>query len=269
MKKFRACLNKKFVLQTDNMAVSYILQQNKLQGQLARWSVRLQEIVKNHKLKKGILYYQKSATAKLKLIEPQSMRQLIVKYFHDQLMFAHLDIEKPLNRIQKDFVWENMLSFVKSFVRSCVECQKSKPAKTLKIGLMSSNVPKECNDVFFIDFIGPIVRSLVETLQFFLCLMGFQRLFVFFLPVRKQTSSVAIECLKNLVFSQHGLCRTIVSDNGTTFTSREFYSFLFNLRLKHRTISPNHTQSNNVEGTHRNIVTSLRIYHTAANNKWN
>lgn len=79
MKKFRAYLNKRFVLQTDNMAVSYILHQKKLQGQLARWSVRLQEIVNNHKLKKGILYYQKSATAKLKLIVPQSMRQLIVK----------------------------------------------------------------------------------------------------------------------------------------------------------------------------------------------
>lgn len=183
-------------------------------------------------------------------------------------MFAHLDIAKTLNRIQKDFVWENMLSFVKSFVRSCVECQKSKPAKNLKIGLMSSNVPKECNDVFFIDFIGPIVQSSSGNTAIFSVLDGFSKI-IFFLPVRKQTSSVAIECLKNLVFSQHGLCRTIVSDNGTTFTSREFYSFLFNLRIKHRTISPYHTQSNNVERTHRNIVTSLRIYHTAANNKWN
>lgn len=102
-------------------------------------------------------------------------------------------------------VWENMLSFVKSFVTSCVECQKSKPAKNLKIGLMSSNVPKECNDVFFIDFIGPIVRSSSGNTAIFSVLDGFSK-FVFFLPVRKQTSSVAIECLKNLVFSQHGLC---------------------------------------------------------------
>lgn len=182
---------------------------------MARWSVRLQETVNNHKLKKGILYYQKSATAILKLIVPQSMRQLIVKYFHEQPMFAHLGIAKTLNRIQKDFVWENILSFVKSFVRSCVECQKSKPAKNLKIGLMSSNVPKECNNVFFIDFIGSIVRSSSGNTAIFSVLDGFSK-FVFFLPVRKQTSSVAIECLKNLVFSQHGLCRTIVSDSGTT-----------------------------------------------------
>lgn len=36
-------INKQFILQTDNMAVSYILNQKKLQGKFARWSVRLQE----------------------------------------------------------------------------------------------------------------------------------------------------------------------------------------------------------------------------------
>lgn len=66
-------------------------------------------------------------------------------------MFAHLGNAKTLNRIQKDFVWKNMLSFVTSFDRSCVECQKSKQ-KNLKIGLMISSVPKECKDVFFYRF---------------------------------------------------------------------------------------------------------------------
>lgn len=93
-------------------------------------------------------------------------------------MFAHLGNAKTLNRIQKDFVSKNMLSFVTSFDRSCVEYQKSKPEKNLKTGLMISSVPKECKDVFFIDFIGPIVRSSSGNTAIFSVLDGFSK-FVF------------------------------------------------------------------------------------------
>lgn len=71
------------------------------------------------------------------------------------------------------------------------------------------------------------------------------------------------------MLSQHVLRRTVVSDNGSTFMSCEFYSFLFNLGIKHWAISPYHPQANNVDRAHRNIVTSLRIFHNQANNKWN
>lgn len=43
VERFRMYIKKQFILQTDNMAVSYILNQKKLQGKFARWSVRLQE----------------------------------------------------------------------------------------------------------------------------------------------------------------------------------------------------------------------------------
>lgn len=131
---------------------------------------------------------------------------------------------------------------------------------------MSSKSPESCNDVLFIDYVGPLLRTAKGNTAIFSVQDGYSK-FVFFLAVRKQTSSIAIDCFKSFVFSQHGLCRTIFSDNGSTFMSCEFYSF--NLGIKHRTISPYHPQANNVDRAHQNIVTSLRIFHNQVNNKGN
>lgn len=305
VEKFRMYLNKPFVLQTDNMAVSYILKQKKLQGQLARWSVRLQEFdfkiehirgtlnvtdplsrmfeqddidgkleesntkeicltllqcteffhslpesqrgdtelndiiqqiergtdVPNHKIIKGVLYFQKNINTKPRIIVPQHMRTMLVKYFHEQPVFAHMGVAKTINRVQREFVWKRMNLCISKFVKSCIGCQKSKPSQNTKIGFMSSRVPTTCNEMFYVDFIGPLTRTTKGNNSIFTVMDGFSK-FMFFLPVKKQTSAVAIECIKNFVFAQQGLCRTLVSGNGSNFMSREFFSFLFQLGIK-------------------------------------
>lgn len=90
---------------------------------------------------------------------PHSITEIIVKYFHKQPMFAHMGIAKTMNRVQKDLVWKGINLFVSKFVKSCTERQKSKPAKNLKVGLMSSKSPESCNDVLYIDYVGPPIRT--------------------------------------------------------------------------------------------------------------
>lgn len=116
-----------------------------------------------------------------------------------------------------------------------------------KIGFMSSRVPLTCNEVFYADFIGPLTRTDKGNSSIFTVMDRFSK-FVFFLPVKKQTTAFAIECLKNFVFAHHGLCQTLVFDNGSHFMSREFFSFLFQLGIKHKTITPYNARSKCREG---------------------
>ena len=46
------------------------------------------------------------------------------------------------------------------------------------------------------------------------------------------------------IFATHGLPRTIVSDNGPTFTSDKFHQFFQANGIKHITSSPYHPQTN-------------------------
>lgn len=41
-----------------------------------------------------------------------------------------------------------------------IGCVKSKPSQKQKIGFMSSRVPLTCNEVFYVDFIGPLTRQI-------------------------------------------------------------------------------------------------------------
>jgi hypothetical protein len=48
------------------------------------------------------------------------------------------------------------------------------------------------------------------------------------------SSAITIACLKS-IFSTFGVCRHLVSDDGSQFTSREFRHFVFGLGIHHFT----------------------------------
>lgn len=58
-----------------------------------------------------------------------------------------------------------------------------------------------------------------------------------------QTSSSVIIKIKEL-FARHGIPETLVSDNGTQFTSAEFQKFAADWNFKHVTLSPHFPQCN-------------------------
>ena len=67
------------------------------------------------------------------------------------------------------------------------------------------------------------------------------------------TSSSTIEKLR-ISFSTHGLPDTVVSDNGTCFTSKEFKAFMEQNGVRHITVAPYHPSSNGLAEKAVNIV---------------
>ena len=61
--------------------------------------------------------------------------------------------------------------------------------------------------------------------------------------VRSATSNVTIEQLR-MLFAEHGLPETIVTDNATCFTSAEFGLFMANNGIQHITSPAYHPSSN-------------------------
>nr|XP_050024575.2 uncharacterized protein K02A2.6-like [Dermacentor andersoni] len=63
------------------------------------------------------------------------------------------------------------------------------------------------------------------------------------IPVRHVTAQLTVTSLRE-IFSRLGIPRTIVTDNGTQFTSETFTKFLTGNNIKHFLTAPYHPQSN-------------------------
>ena len=61
--------------------------------------------------------------------------------------------------------------------------------------------------------------------------------------MKSTTSTATIEKLRK-IFAIHGLPDTIVSDNGSNFTSNEFEEFMKKNSIKHIKVAPYHPASN-------------------------
>jgi hypothetical protein len=144
--------------------------------------------------------------ARLILNPFESLRPMVLEYFHSSTLSAHLGLAKTLSRTQKVFYWPDMKSEVCDFVRRCQDCQRAKPAQNSRLGLHSSEVVTRPLERIFIDFFGPIVRSR----------KGFSK-FVCMYPVRRSSSDVVRGCLVERFFPYFGVPQSIVSDNVSVF----------------------------------------------------
>ena len=62
-------------------------------------------------------------------------------------------------------------------------------------------------------------------------------------PVHSATTSATLECLRR-TFAIHGIPETIVTDNGSCFTSEEFAICMLNNGIPHICVAPYHPASN-------------------------
>jgi hypothetical protein len=107
--------------------------------------------VKNFKLLNGALVYHPSRGRGRRYLLPESLRPMVLEYFHSSHLSAHLGMTKTLNRISKVFFWPDMRREVYAFVRQCEDCQRAKPAPDTKVGLHSSEVVTRPLERVFID----------------------------------------------------------------------------------------------------------------------
>jgi hypothetical protein len=223
--------------------------------------------VKNYRLLNDSIVYVSPRNKTKAYLVPLELRPMLLEYFHDSALSAHLGVAKTLHRICKVFYWPTIRSDVTNYVRTCDVCQRAKPAQNTRVGFHDSQVVPKPMERIFIDFVGPIVRSRQGNLAILVVLDGFSK-FVAMYPVRKITSSAVVACLVDKYFPSFGIPTYIVSDNASVFRSRLFYNTCFSWGIKHLTISPYYPQASQVERFNRNLKAALTIFHHAQHTRW-
>lgn len=214
------------------------------------------EIKQNYILKNNRLYKKHNDT--LKWVVPKCARFQLCKLNHDEI--GHFSIEKTLNKIQKDFWFPKMKRFITKYVKSCIECAYSKEPSGPKEGhLHPIHKIDKPFDTVHIDHLGPFVKSSKGYCYLLVLVDGFTK-FCLLKPIRNLKSKLSIAVLED-IFSTFGYPNRLISDQGTSFTSREFKEFCCSANVRHILNAVSSPRANGqVERYNRTILDALTAY---------
>ena len=158
-----------------------------------------------------------------RVVIPPPGRQLILDDLHDTNTGS-----TKIKSLARSFVWwPGMDAQIEKLVKSCAVCLESRP----------SPAPAPRGSRLHIDFAGPFLNHM------FMVVVDAHSKWLEASIMSTTTATKTIEQLR-IIFATHGLPRKVVTDNGPTFTSEQFRSFMSLNGIIYVTTAPYHPSSN-------------------------
>lgn len=216
-------------------------------------SPEAKEVRSNYELKDGKIF--RKTDSGLRWAVPKDARWKICQQCHDEA--GHFSVEKTLEKMQRDYWFPKMAQFGRKYVKACIPCAYSKHPGGRKQGFLhplpKPNVPFQC---LHIDHLGPFVKSKKNNM-YILGIIDAYTKFIVLRVVKDTKSKTTISVLRD-VFAMFGTPRTLISDRGTSFTSKEFESYMQNIGVKHVLNAVATPRANGqIERYNRSILSSL------------
>ena len=159
----------------------------------------------------------------MRVIVPEVLRTKVLEEIHE----THPGMTR-MKAIARSFVWWPQLDKqIEDKVSSCTICQAMKPnPPTAQVHPWC--YPSRPWSRIHVDYAGPVNGSM------YLVVVCAYSKYPEIVKMSSTTSSATIDALRQ-IFSRHGLCETLVSDNGPQFVSQEFEMFCANNGIVHKT----------------------------------
>ena len=167
-----------------------------------------------------------------RVVVPPQGRQSILEELHE----THPGVNKMKSLARMYLWWPGMDADITRMVKACPVCQESRPSPATA-PLHPWEWPSQPWSRIHLDFAGPFLGHM------FLVIVDAHSKWLDVHQMQSITSSKTIEKLR-IVFATHGLPQKVVTDNGPSFTSEEFRTFMSLNGIVHVTTSPYHPSSN-------------------------
>ena len=173
----------------------------------------------------GLLVYQNRVAV------PENQRQNCLKSLHD----THQGLNKCRLRAESSVWWPGISRDLKSLVENCSECQRNRPAQKAE-PLKPTQLPQRPWQTLGADLCTLNGRNYLIVVDYYSRWIEIEQL-------HSVTSRSVITKFKKL-FACHGICDTLISDNGPQLDCYEFRKFAKDYDFKHETSSPYYPQGN-------------------------
>lgn len=184
-----------------------------------------------------------------RVVIPQKGRSKLLNDLHSE----HVGSTRMKQLARSYFWWPNLDADIEDVTNSCSHCleHRNNPPVTELHPWMWPDIPWHR---VHIDYAGPLHD------HYFLIIVDATSKWAEIYKTKRITSEVTINFLRSC-FSRFGIPAVLISDNGTSFTSAEFTSYVSSLGIKHITSTVNTPSSNGAaERMVRTFKESLRHF---------
>ena len=167
-----------------------------------------------------------------RLVIPASLQQRVLKQFH----VGHPGRSRMKSIVRSYVYWPFIDKHVEDYVARCSRCASAakNPPKSESLTWPPTKSPWSR---IHLDFAGPLDS------RYFLVLIDSHSKWPEICVMKNPTTTATISFLRD-IFSRFGVPETLVTDNGTQFTSFEFADFCRVNGIQHIRTPPYHPQSN-------------------------
>lgn len=201
------------------------------------------------------------------ITDPETIKR-ILRDNHDHCLAGHQGVVKTYDRIKRYYYWDQMKESIENYIKKCDQCQRSKTHfKPNKSPMVITTTAETFCERIAMDIVGPLPETRNGN-RFILTLQDDLTKFVQAYAMQEHNApTVAIYFLK--FCTQFGFPYTILSDQGTEFTSCTLKEVNKLLAIKHKLCSPYHPESNGaLERSHLTLKDYLRCYVNKDSNNW-
>lgn len=178
-----------------------------------------------------------------RIVIPEKFRKQVLHQLHK----GHPGMDRMKSLARSYIYWPNVDEDVKDFVRECRSCAQAAKAPT-KTTLECWPVCTQPWQRVHIDYAGPIGG------YYYLVIVDAYSKWPQIFRTLNITATATLDILRE-TFARYGNPETLVSDNGTQFTSEKFQQFVQENGINHMRTAPYHPQSN---GQAERFVDSLK-----------
>lgn len=224
---------------------------------------KISDVYQNYRLKNGKVY--KVVDSQLKWLVPKGFRWQLLKKCHDEL--GHFGVDKTLDKLKSMYWFPKMNKFVKKYVQSCLECCYHKVPSGKRQGMLHP-IPKidKPFHTIHMDHLGPFVKSKSKN-TYLLVLVEAYTKYITLYAVKNTKTKSTIKILDQY-FGLFGIPSRLISDRGSSFTSKAFKQFMNRLGIRHVMNSVATPRANGqVERYNRTILASLAVKNHNCNEK--
>lgn len=192
---------------------------------------------------------------------PKSLRKEIIRINHDTLTSGHPGQTNTMERITRNYYWPRMMKDIEKYIKEYDSCQKNKIKRHRPYRLMQEiQAPEYPWQWITIDHITKLPKS--EGNDAILVVVDRMTKYAHFIPTTETTTAkgLAREMFER-VFKHHGIPEIIVSDRGTTFTSKLWKSMIDLIEEEQQLSTAYHPQTNGqTERTNQTLIQYIRHY---------
>ena len=224
----------------------------------------------------GVLYHlyyprtkgHKWTDVKKQVVVPHTLRDAVLKSYHDALYGGHYGIKRTYEAIRMKYFWPSMYKDIKLYCQTCEPCQRTKryihPHK-------AQLQPLPMGDVFshvHMDLLGLLPTSEHKYKYVFLVCDSFSKCCEAYPLYSMEAKEVAWK-LYNEWICRYGCMNTILTDRGSNFMSALMKELCSIFRINKISTSSYHAATNSAaEKMNSVILQKLRIYCNKKQTDW-